>query len=459
MRDVQKTIRHDINNNKSIISAHTHTLRCKARVSLMALIMSSAVAAFLPASASASDVEPLSEEEEVAYGFTEKIIKAFKEGDILFDGRLRYERNDQDFIPSGPDPDAANALTFRARFGFETGDFYGLKLLAEGDFTRALGVDDFNSIANGLTEFPVIADPDSERLNRFHFTYEGVIPETKIIAGRQRIKLDNDRFIGNVGFRQNEQTYDGVRVQNTIVDNLTLDYSYIYQVNRIFGSESEIGTEDTNSHFINASYALPFGKVTGYAYLLDFEDALVNASSANFGGRIDLKHKLNDDLSLGLIGEFANQTDFADAAADFDHNYYLIQGSATYKNLTFKAAFEVLEGDGTTAFSTPLATLHAFQGDADVFIVTPADGIEDLQFGLDYKIKDVPVVGDTRVRAVYHRFTSENTDADLGDEFDFGIYTNPLPGVSASIEYADFRSDTVTLSDTQRLFLTLGFKF
>ncbi|MEP4704055.1 MAG: hypothetical protein ABJZ62_04315, partial [Hyphomicrobiales bacterium] len=197
---------------------------------------------------------------------------------------------------------------------------------------------------------------------------------------------------------------------------------------------------------------------TGYGYFLDFEDQLVNASSANFGGRIDLKHKLNQDWSVGLVGEFANQNDFADAANDFDNNYYLIQGTANWRGFSFKAAYEVLEGDGTTGFSTPLATLHAFQGDADVFLATPADGIEDLQFALGYKVKDLPYLGDTRIKAVYHRFTSENTSGDLGDEFDFGIYTKPLKEFSASVEYANFQSDTPAISDIQRLFLTLGFK-
>ena len=469
MRDAQ-TIISNVDEKKQLTAInkfHRLLQTNTAAVPVLALIIAASSNALLPTKANAADIEApapaqAQAQEITADSFADKLANAFKDGTILFDSRLRYEFADQDFIPGEPDPDNANALTFRARFGFETAAFYGIKLLAEGDFTRDLGIDDFNSTTNGQGGpggFPVIADPDSERLNRFQFTYEGVIPDTKITAGRQRIKLDNDRFIGNVGFRQNEQTYDGVRVQNTIVDNLTLDYSYIYQVNRIFGSDSAIGTEDTNSHLINASYALPFGKVTGYAYLLDFEEALINASSSNIGGRIDLKHKLNDDLSLGLIGEFANQTDFADAAADFDHNYYLIQGSASWKNLTLKAAFEVLEGDGNTAFSTPLATLHAFQGDADVFLATPADGIEDLQFGLDYKVKDVPVLGDTRFKAVYHRFTSENTDANLGDEFDFGIYTKPIKGVSASIEYADFRSDTPTISDLRRLFVTVGFKY
>ena len=419
----------------------------------MSIVMIAGAMALVPAKAYSADLEEI-KEEPAPVGFPDSLINAFKDGNILLNTRLRYEHVDQDSIANNGD-----ALTFRARFGYETADFHGFKLLTEGDFTRDLGVGDFNDTTNGLDGiFPVVADPDSTRLNRLHLTYQGIIPDTKFIAGRQRIKLVNDRFVGNVGFRQNEQTYDAIRVQNTSVENLTLDYSYVNQVNRIFGSESFQGNEDTNSHFFNATYALPFGKVTGYGYLLDFEDQLVNASTANFGGRVDLKHKIDEDWTVGFVGEFANQTDFADNVNDISNNYYLIQGTAGWRGLTFKAAFEVLEGDGNVGFSTPLATLHAFQGDADVFLATPADGIEDLQFGLDYKIKALPYLGDTRIKAVYHRFETENTSVDLGDEFDFGIYTKPLKGFSASVEYANFQSDTPAISDIQRLFLTVGFK-
>ena len=45
---------------------------------------------------------------------------------------------------------------------------------------------------------------------------------------------------------------------------------------------------------------------------------------------------------------------------------------------------EYLEGNGTIGFSTPLATLHKFQGFADVFLTTPASGITDAYGKLGY---------------------------------------------------------------------------
>jgi hypothetical protein len=158
----------------------------------------------------------------------------FGQGKILLDARLRYEWVEQDgFAEDG------NGLTFRARFGFETGTFHGFTALVEGDLTRDL-IGDFNSTVNGLTQFPVIADPDSTRLNRAQLTFDGPF-KTRITGGRQRIILDNARFVGNVGFRQNEQTFDAIRVVNTGIEGLTLDYTFLWHVNRIFGSESAVG--------------------------------------------------------------------------------------------------------------------------------------------------------------------------------------------------------------------------
>ena len=164
----------------------------------------------------------------------ENIADAFKNGDFIFDGRLRYENvSNASFLTD------AEGLTFRARFGFQTASFHNFVLLAEGEFTRDIGVNNFNSTVNGKVGFPVIADPDSAELNRVSITYKG-IKKTTLAAGRQRLILDNHRFIGNVGFRQNEQTFDSLMAQTKIIDGVTFTYVYVFQVNRIFGSQSPL---------------------------------------------------------------------------------------------------------------------------------------------------------------------------------------------------------------------------
>ena len=54
-------------------------------------------------------------------------------------------------------------------------------------------------------------------------------------------------------------------------------------------------------------------------------------------------------------------------------------GGATAFNVTLQGAVEQLDGRGLNkTFDTPLGTNHAFQGWADLFLITPADGIRDV---------------------------------------------------------------------------------
>ncbi|GAK34695.1 hypothetical protein JCM17846_02970 [Iodidimonas nitroreducens] len=363
-------------------------------------------------------------------------LKTFiAKSDLIFDSRLRFELVDQD----GFDEDA-QALTLRSRFGFETASFHGFKALVEGDFTRDLGVNDFNSTVNGKTGFPVVVDPDSERLNRLQLGYHRKWDGASLAAtvGRQRIKLDDDRFIGNVGFRQNEQTFDAARLQISPFDGLTVDYSYIWQVNRIFGSNSANKTADADSHLINARYETPWAVITSYAYLLDLEDQLASSASKTFGLRMAGTRNLFDDWQIAYGAEFANQTDFGGNPENFDLNYIMGKAGFTRGGLSFDAQIERLEGNGRRGFTTPLATLHAFQGFADVFLVTPAAGLRDIQTKIQYRWRNVSKLGDVRLSAWFHDFSATQTQDDLGEEIDFGLFITPRKGITFSIKYADF---------------------
>ena len=380
---------------------------------------------------------------------------AIKEGKFIFNGRLRYE----DVANSGFAPDASG-LTFRARFGYKTAAFKGFSFLVEGDFTRALGVNNFNSTVNGKTAFPVIADANSLRLNQLYTTFTG-IKDTTVRVGRQRVKLDNDRFIGNVGFRQNEQTFDAALFQTTAVDGLTLTYAYVIQVNRIFGSKSPGGQLDTNTHLFNVAYdKLPIGVLTAFAYFINVDGA-ATASNQTYGLRLTG----NQSLGKGFKGLYeltwAHQKSYKNSPAVFSLDYFQIAGGLSYQGATAKVGYELLEGNGSQSFRTPLATLHAFQGWADVFQATPASGIEDLYFSLGYKAAEVPFWGTVSATVIYHDFSPDIAGPDLGEEVDFKIAVTPTihkQKVTFSIEMADFSGSPI-LPDVRKIWLTATLAF
>ena len=110
--------------------------------------------------------------------------------DPIIAARLRYETVDQANFPTD-----ADALTLRGRLGAEL-KADGFSFLAEGEGTLALA-DDYNDTlpGNGVEPFPTVADPENLELNRLQVSY--MKNGTGVTLGRQRIKLDNQRFVGN----------------------------------------------------------------------------------------------------------------------------------------------------------------------------------------------------------------------------------------------------------------------
>ena len=164
----------------------------------------------------------------------ETFEQALRESDFIVDMRLRYEGVEQ----KGFSEDA-EALTSRVRAGLQTAPWYKTSFLAEAVWVGD-PVDDYNSTTNGNTQYPVVADPaDFTAMNRFEVINKS-LEHTTLTAGRQRIVLDDQRFVGNVGWRQNEQTFDALRAQIG-GSNVKADVAYASQVNRVFGPDSPAG--------------------------------------------------------------------------------------------------------------------------------------------------------------------------------------------------------------------------
>lgn len=382
----------------------------------------------------------------------EDLGAALNQGRPIADIRLRYERVDQSGLAR-----KAEALTLRTRLGFETGAFHDLTALIEAEITAGLGPENYNDTINGRTAFPVVADPESTELNRAQLTYSG-ITDTKITAGRQRIILDNARFVGNVGWRQNEQTFDAVLASTQWIPDIALTYAYVGQVHRIFGSDSPVGEFDSDSHLLNATFTgLPLVDITGYGYWLDLDEAPA-ASTTTYGLRAAASSPSVSGVAFHLTGDYAHQSDYANNPRTVSLDYYLAEASATYTGVTGLAGYEVLEGDGAVGFSTPLATLHAFQGWADVFLTTPASGIEDFYLKAAYVTSEVPLVTKLTTALIYHDFSAEQTSASLGSEWDAVIATQLDEHVALTAKYASYDGPFGGPADRDKFWLEINFK-
>ena len=375
--------------------------------------------------------------------------KAIEAGKPIFGARLRYEGVDADAFV-----ETANALTYRLRVGVETGAYKNTSFLVDFDHIEDLA-DDFNSTINGKTAYPVVADPNATELNRIQITNKS-LPDTTVTLGRQRIIMDDSRFVGNVGWRQNEQTFDAVRVQNESLGDLKVDVVYLNQINRIFGDDSPKGRWGGDSYLLNASHPTPVGKLTGFAYLVDVDEAGGAPSSQTIGARLAGAKELSGG-KLGYVLSAAHQQDYGSSNIDYEANYYHAEGTFSAGKTLVGAGFEILDGDGSRGFQTPLATLHKFQGWADVFLATPADGVQDIYAKAGYTVGDVGPIKGVKLLGVYHDFSADTGGADYGSEIDL-LASGKFGKIGITLKFADYSADEFA-ADTQKLWLQFDYAF
>jgi hypothetical protein len=391
------------------------------------------------------------------------LVDAIKNGMPLVDLRLRYENVDQENKPKN-----ASATTLRARLGYQTGQYHGFSALAEFDVIQHLGPEHFfNSYEGGSPAlYPTVADPDMVALNRLQLSYAVRLtdtanntPDFRFALGRQRLVFSDQRFVGNVGWRQHEQTFDGISLVNTSLPATTLTYAYITRVNRVFGPEAPNGTFDSHSHLINAVYAgfTPYLKLESYAYLLDLRQAPTQ-STATYGLRADGTFDLGSGFGATYIAAFARQHDYAKNPLPIALNYYLGEAALGFRGATAGVGYEVLEGNGTIGFSTPLATLHIFQGWADVFLTTPTDGIEDLYAKAGYGFALAPLFTKVTATLVYHDFSAQRIGGSYGHEWDAQIEAAMNANITVGIKYAAF-SGAQTLPDKNIGWAYVGYRY
>jgi len=371
------------------------------------------------------------------------------DGDPILDLRLRAEQVDQDGL------DETTAITLRARFGYEAKFGQGWSALAEGEGVLALS-DDYSDTIDNIPGKAIIADPETLELNRLQIGWKGDAGSATI--GRQRIIFDNARFIGNVGFRQNEQTFDAIRLGTKLHDKVSVDYVYIDGVRRIFGDDSPMGEFESDSHVVRVGAETPFGKVAGTALLLDFSNA-PGASSQTYA--VNWSNKWT--LPLGDVSgrvELARQSDYQGAGPQNDLGYQSYQFSIANSGITVMAGADILDASGGQGFSTPLATLHAFQGWADVFLGTPGIGLRD--FSLGVKGKGNPVLDGSKPLSwavIYHDFESDNGAVSLGSELDAVLRIPVNERFSVEAKGAIFDGATGGPSDRTKFWLALNASF
>ena len=372
--------------------------------------------------------------------------------DPAVDTRARYEHVEQEGLPR-----EANALTIRVRPSL-TALVDGGSALVEGEAVVA-PINRYNDSLNGRSGYPTVADPENFELNRAQIGYaaRGVAAT----AGRQRIALADERFVGSAPWRQSEQTFDAVRGVIGKPIGLSVDASYSWNVRTVNGRDG-YGARPTaiggDNVFVLANYATKAGKLTGFAYLVDQDEAAVQGyrlSSQTYGLRLAGSVPVHG-IKLGYAASWASQRDYRRNPNPYEAGYLLGEVSAATNGLSALGGYEILgadEGAALTSVQTPLASAFKFNGWTSKFVITPPDGLRDKYIAVGYTMPKVSQFGTLGFNATWHDFTSDRLRRHYGAEVDL-LATLKTGSQAFSVRYAHYEADRFA-TDTDKFWLQL----
>ena len=395
---------------------------------------------------------------------------------IKSETRIRYES-----VDISDNTKKASSFTDRLKLGVGSNRLFGSKFLSAYLELTDVHVRSgkHNNTSNGETEYAEIIDPEQSRLTQ---SYIGIKPMDGLLitSGRQALNFDNQRFIGDIGWRHMQQTYNSYLLSANN-NNIGLDLAYITKVNTIFADKKE--TEDSITHgnaqennrsiIVRAIYkASDDIKAVGYAHFSDTvtygyfaagKTKLSNNLTINF--RIEHATQFNDNKSAGNDNKSAdndnksadNDNKSADNTYEASVSYYNLEVGMNLYGYLANINYERLNSKSgkNEAFSTSLASKHRHNGWADKFLTTPEDGLVDLNLMLGYKSKKFG-----EFKMIYHDFNNEKNHADYGDEIDIS-YVRAIPGLNdltGTLKYAKYTSKGLSV-DTTKIWAMLEYKF
>lgn len=366
-------------------------------------------------------------------------------GQIKLNLRYRYEQNGSENTLLK----TANASTMRLQIGYLSPNLAGFQAHVQYENNQSIIADDYNSTRNGKTLFEKIVDPKQGVLNQLWLKYTG-FANTEIKLGRQRIELNNERFLSGLNWRQMQQNFDGLLMTNNALPNTNVTLGYIVKRQAIDAS-----VQSMQFPFINVDYNVAnYGNLTTYALLMDFNEKHED-SNQTYGIRFEGNYPIGTDIKANYLTEYAYQRDYVQSPVKYTAHYYHLASGITAFGVAIQAGVEQLGGKGEgKTFDTPLGLLHYFNGWTDQFLITPNNGLRDVYGSLATEIAGVKLTG------VYHKFTDSRGKARLGDEWNFLLSYDFAKHYTVLAKYAYFDADAGSDKfDTQKFWLSAEVRF
>ncbi len=401
----------------------------------------------------------------------DSVREAFQEGNLLLQVRPRYTAVDQAGVPQ------AHWASVRTVLGWQTLEYRGFSLVAEA--INVARFDTSNAISYTNTPaytgiypgsgwkfpfkgpyypgyYPLVEDPNLTDVNRLFVQYDGPA-HTTVRLGRQVVRIDNQRFIGDYDYAQLPQVFDGVTIENSALQGLHVLYGYFSRVRNAYGVQWSTSTNALNVRYEHAS-AL---KVAAYGYFQEQPitgsvTGLADNSNRIYGGRFWGALPAGTAITLFYSAELAQQRSYAGGSPLIDALYRRAGAGAEAGPVSLRLDWELLgSNSGLYGFQTPLGSTQLFTGWANMFASTPTIGLADTR---------ATAVGRWRgatFRLAYHSFRSDFRGLDLGQEWDAGIAYDVTRRISLALDYADYQAGDplAGFRDTRKLWVTVGYKY
>ncbi|MEM9338391.1 MAG: alginate export family protein [Bacteroidota bacterium] len=362
----------------------------------------------------------------------EEVTTKISEGQFVFDGRLRYWYGNNESLSE------SHATTFGTNFGYLTKSYKGFQIYIEGESVVALTPDLYFDGVNDQVGRTVVTDVETLEFNKARVAYNDTIKSTylQLKVGRQAAIVEDERFIGNISARMDDQTFDAIygKLQND-KKGVRFEYAYMYKINRLL---AEIGDWRSDSHAFTFSYnKSKMARVSFFSLLLDFQDDAPERSNQTFGITIDRSYVPEDRMALKYKTAFAWQSEYGDNPTSYES--FLVNaeiGISVPKTGVFSIGYELATSDdGLASFQFPLSTGQRLHRISDVFIDPPTDGLHNPYFTAEAPKLFWGIGG----WLGYHAYLSEERNNSLGQEIDVVLYRPLVPGLlRAELTYSSF---------------------
>ena len=322
----------------------------------------------------------------------------------------------------------------------------GVKLVAEA-MNVVLSVND--SDGNSL-----IADTESSRFTKLYV--QKSFGDVNVIFGDRPINLGNQRFVGSVNWRQMPQTFGALSAETDINENAHVYGAVLFKRNGV--TQATTKEYNTGSLLLNGTYKVSDSlNLEAYGYLI--EDTHNTLGIKGKGSvSIGMENPVSYEVEVAVQADPSITTDAY--SGDVSTKYYRVEAESKLKSVSFGLGFESFgdKDSGTTGFSTPLATLHKFNGWSDVMASRAATGDANGFSDLFVSVGLNDVIGMPSLS--YHVFNSVTNDIEYGSEIDFSVSKKVSDRLTLSAKAAIFSAgDASPLSDTNKFWIMASSSF